>query len=107
VVLFRHHDPLTFTAEQLADLLDASWLWFARSQQHYNSCQQRQQGQAARRPGRQQVQEDSAAAASGEAALWPFFLWNCLPRAGASQFHGHAQVSNGAGCGMGAAPPPN
>ena len=22
----------------------------------------------------------------------PFFLWNCLPRAGASQFHGHAQL---------------
>jgi ATP adenylyltransferase/5',5'''-P-1,P-4-tetraphosphate phosphorylase II len=25
-------------------------------------------------------------------AKWPLFLWNCLPRAGASQFHGHAQV---------------
>ena len=25
-------------------------------------------------------------------AKHPFFLWNCLPRAGASQFHGHAQV---------------
>ena len=23
---------------------------------------------------------------------YPYFLWNCLPRAGASQFHGHAQV---------------
>jgi hypothetical protein len=22
----------------------------------------------------------------------PFFLWNCLPQAGASQFHGHAQL---------------
>ncbi|KAL0045197.1 hypothetical protein WJX82_000372 [Trebouxia sp. C0006] len=25
-------------------------------------------------------------------AKYPFLLWNCLPRAGASQFHGHAQV---------------
>ena len=25
-------------------------------------------------------------------ARYPLILWNCLPRAGASQFHGHLQV---------------
>ena len=25
--------------------------------------------------------------------LWPLLLWNNLPRAGASQFHGHAQTA--------------
>lgn len=25
-------------------------------------------------------------------AVWPLLVWNSLPRAGASQFHGHAQV---------------
>lgn len=25
-------------------------------------------------------------------AKYPLFVWNCLARAGASQFHGHAQV---------------
>ena len=27
-------------------------------------------------------------------AEWPLLVWNCLPRAGASQFHGHAQVKD-------------
>jgi hypothetical protein len=29
----------------------------------------------------------------GDPPLHPFFLWNCGARAGASQFHGHAQVA--------------
>uniref|UniRef100_A0A383VL33 Galactose-1-phosphate uridyl transferase N-terminal domain-containing protein n=1 Tax=Tetradesmus obliquus TaxID=3088 RepID=A0A383VL33_TETOB len=62
VVLFKHHQPLQFSQEQLSDLLDASWLWFQASHQLQPAAGQ------------------------------PFLLWNCLPRAGASQYHGHAQV---------------
>lgn len=29
---------------------------------------------------------------SNPEATFPFFFWNCLSRAGASQFHGHVQV---------------
>lgn len=63
LVLFKHHDPLRFALPQLADLLLAAQGWFDR------------------------------AAASHPSALHPFFLWNCGPRSGASQFHGHAQVA--------------
>jgi hypothetical protein len=70
VVLFRHHDPLAFNAEQLADLVAASHEWMLRSA-------------AAQRAG---------AEAGVREQLHPLFVWNCLPRAGASQFHGHAQV---------------
>lgn len=63
VVLFKHHDPLQFSSGQLADLLRAGQLWF-------EACQRQH----------------------GGAPLHPFYLWNCLPRAGASQYHGHAQV---------------
>jgi galactose-1-phosphate uridylyltransferase len=62
VVLFKHHQPLQFSQEQLSDLLDASWLWFQASHKLQPLADQ------------------------------PFLLWNCLPRAGASQYHGHAQV---------------
>jgi hypothetical protein len=62
VVLFKHHQPLQFSQEQLSDLLDASWLWFQASHKLQPMADQ------------------------------PFLLWNCLPRAGASQYHGHAQV---------------
>jgi hypothetical protein len=66
LALFKHHDPLSFEQPQLSDLLDASWLWF---------CALR---------AAQQPQPSN---------LWPFLLWNALPRAGASQFHGHAQLT--------------
>lgn len=62
IVLFKHHQPLEFSQEALADMLDASWLWFQASHK------------------------------LNPRAVEPFFLWNCLPRAGASQYHGHAQV---------------
>ena len=68
VVAFKHHDPLCFTRNQVADLLNVADGWFA-----------------------------AAAAAEGTgngvaAPLHPLLIWNCLPRAGASQFHGHAQT---------------
>ena len=72
VILFKHHDPLSFNLEQLQDLVNVSHSWFQRA---------------------------AAADAAGTAALGlpprtlhPLLVWNCLPRAGASQFHGHAQV---------------
>ncbi|GLC62276.1 hypothetical protein PLESTB_001865100 [Pleodorina starrii] len=62
LVLFKHHDPLAFSREQLDDFLGVSADWFA------------------------------AAAAAHPDAAHPFFIWNCGPRAGASQFHGHGQL---------------
>jgi hypothetical protein len=62
LVLFKHHPPLQFDQQQVAELLCTAHQWFAASQQAHPE------------------------------AKYPFLLWNCLPRAGASQFHGHAQV---------------
>ncbi|KXZ43867.1 hypothetical protein GPECTOR_78g55 [Gonium pectorale] len=62
LVLFKHHEPLAFTPEQLADFLSVSAGWFA------------------------------AASAAHPDARHPFFIWNCGPRAGASQYHGHGQL---------------
>ena len=62
LVLFKRHHPLHFSLPELADLLLAAEGWFQR------------------------------AAAEHPAAKHPFLLWNCGARAGASQFHGHAQV---------------
>jgi len=64
LVLFKHHEPLQFSEPQLADLLCCGEQWaLATAAAH-------------------------ADAAAGSATL----LWNALPRSGASQFHGHAQV---------------
>ncbi|GAB4820069.1 hypothetical protein N2152v2_007115 [Parachlorella kessleri] len=41
---------------------------------------------------RQQEPPPQHGQAGRRGQLHPLFLWNCLPRAGASQFHGHAQV---------------
>jgi hypothetical protein len=68
VILFRHHDPLSFTLPQLSDLLSVSSGWFSKA------------AAAARHDGWDPT------------SLNPLLVWNCLPRAGASQFHGHAQV---------------
>lgn len=62
LVLFKHHHPLSFNQQHVSELLSTADKWFIASQQAHPE------------------------------AKYPFFLWNCLPRAGASQFHGHAQV---------------
>ncbi|KAL3133900.1 hypothetical protein ABBQ32_008355 [Trebouxia sp. C0010 RCD-2024] len=62
LVLFKHHHPLHFSQQQVSELLSTAAEWFRASH------------------------------ALHPEAHHPFFLWNCLPRAGASQFHGHAQV---------------
>mmetsp|Transcript_40099 Transcript_40099/g.71979 ORF Transcript_40099/g.71979 Transcript_40099/m.71979 type:complete len:394 (-) Transcript_40099:103-1284(-) len=63
LVVFKEHDPLKINLNGVVDLMRCSAEWFRR-----------------------------AAAASVGRPLHPFLLWNCLHRAGASQFHGHAQV---------------
>ena len=64
MVLFKHHDPLAFSEEQLAGLLEASQGWV----------------------------HAAAAAHPEEHPLHPLLIWNALPRSGASQFHGHVQL---------------
>lgn len=67
VVIFDEHDPLAFTEERIADYIETGFAWARR------------------------VHE------TDEEAKYPFFLWNCLWRAGASIIHGHAQVIVGRG----------
>jgi len=62
LVIFKNHNPLEFNLEELSDYLDTSFKWFDMV-----------------------FNED-------ENYKYPFFVWNCLPRAGASQIHGHAQI---------------
>eukprot|EP00195_Chlamydomonas_chlamydogama_P000502 CAMPEP_0202919522 /NCGR_PEP_ID=MMETSP1392-20130828/76056_1 /ASSEMBLY_ACC=CAM_ASM_000868 /TAXON_ID=225041 /ORGANISM="Chlamydomonas chlamydogama, Strain SAG 11-48b" /LENGTH=480 /DNA_ID=CAMNT_0049612915 /DNA_START=177 /DNA_END=1620 /DNA_ORIENTATION=+ len=62
LVLFKHHDPLSFSLEQLADFMTVSDVWFQRSAQEHPD------------------------------ARHGFFIWNALARAGASQYHGHGQL---------------
>ena len=62
VVVFDEHHPLRFTAAQVADYVETAQRW----------------AQAAH-----QTDPD---------ACYPFFLWNCLWRSGASILHGHAQM---------------
>ncbi|KAG2422558.1 hypothetical protein HXX76_015938 [Chlamydomonas incerta] len=66
LVLFKHHDPLAFNRDQLYDFMAVSDGWFAAAA--------------------------AAHGGGGGGALHPFFIWNCGPRAGASQFHGHGQL---------------
>jgi hypothetical protein len=62
VIIFDEHHPLRFTADEVADYLDTAQAWARR-----------------------------AHAADSE-ACYPFLLWNCLWRSGASILHGHAQM---------------
>lgn len=63
VILFDEHHPLRFTAEQVADYLDLAQEWAQAALRH------------------------------DPEACYPFFLWNCLWRSGASILHGHAQMT--------------
>ena len=62
VVIFNDFNPLHFSREQIIDYIDVGWEWAKRAQ--------------AKQPQ----------------AKYFFFMWNCLWRAGASIYHGHAQV---------------
>jgi galactose-1-phosphate uridylyltransferase len=63
VIVFDEHHPLRFTASRVSDYVDTAQEW-AR-----------------------------AAHRADPAACYPFFLWNCLWRSGASIVHGHAQIA--------------
>ncbi|MGQ9599721.1 MAG: hypothetical protein ACUVWZ_09915 [Anaerolineae bacterium] len=63
VLIADEHHPLSFTAELVADYLDVAQQWAAAVHQ------------------------------IDPQACYPFFLWNCLWRSGASIIHGHAQMT--------------
>jgi galactose-1-phosphate uridylyltransferase len=62
VIVFDEHHPLHFSAQQVADYLDTAQRWAQAAHQ------------------------------ADPKACYPFFLWNCLWKAGASILHGHAQM---------------
>lgn len=63
VAIFDRHDPLAIDTDLVADLLSVAGAWAERAH------------------------------AMDDAARYFFLLWNCLPRAGASLIHGHAQMT--------------
>ena len=63
VLVFDQHHPLNFTRERIEDYLQTAWRWFETVHSHDRQ------------------------------AVYPFFLWNCLWRSGASVIHGHAQMA--------------
>jgi len=62
LVIFEDHNPLKFTLDEFDDYLKTSFQWF------------------------------EAVNNNDPQFTYPFFIWNCLPRAGASQVHGHCQI---------------
>ena len=62
LVIFDNHNPLEFTKEEFFDYLATAFSWFAKVEEHNPRLR------------------------------YPFLMWNSLPRAGASQVHGHMQV---------------
>ena len=63
VVIFQQHNPLAWTAAELGDAFTTAARWLAVAHQA--------------RPQ----------------AVYPFIMWNCLPRSGASQIHAHMQAT--------------
>jgi hypothetical protein len=63
VIILPEHDPLAWTADHVADAFETAGRWF------------------------------TAAAKADPAAIYPFMIWNCLPRSGASILHGHMQAA--------------
>ena len=63
LIIFAEHNPLKYGREEILDYLNLAVEWFRRVRR-----------------------EDSN-------AVFPFLLWNCLWRSGASQIHGHLQVA--------------
>lgn len=62
LVIFNNHDPLEFNFMELSDYIETGFKWFERVY------------------------------SKDPRYKFPFFVWNCLSRAGASQVHGHAQI---------------
>lgn len=62
LVIFDEYNPLRFTADQISDYFSLGWEWASKAHHH------------------------------DPAAVYYFFMWNCLWRSGASLLHGHAQM---------------
>lgn len=62
VIFFKRHHPLIFSLDEVSDYIDTGFKWFKKV---YNYDKR---------------------------FKYPFFLWNCLQKAGASQVHSHAQI---------------
>lgn len=65
VVIFDTHNPLTLSEEQICDAFDTARRWLDQAHHAYPH------------------------------ACYPFVMWNCLPRSGASIVHAHLQVALG------------
>ncbi len=63
IVVFNRHNPLKFSLEEFSDYFQTSLRWFKEANK------------------------------VDEKAIYPFFIWNCLWKAGASIIHGHAQIT--------------
>ncbi len=62
LVIFKKHNPLEFNLKEFSDYIETAFKWF------------------------------EMVFKNDEKYCFPFFVWNCLPRAGASLIHGHAQI---------------
>ncbi|UCG49715.1 MAG: hypothetical protein JSU94_08015 [Phycisphaerales bacterium] len=62
LVFFDEHNPLDFGAEEAADYIETGFAWLRKAHEQNSEF------------------------------AYPFFLWNCLDKSGASRVHGHAQV---------------
>ena len=67
LVIFDEPHPLRFDQAQLRDYLDTAWRWMATAHAH------------------------------DPEAIYPLLVWNCLPKSGATQMHGHMQILLGRG----------
>ncbi len=62
VIIFKEHSPFIYDPEKVYDCLNVADEWFKKTNE------------------------------SDGTAIYPFFMWNCLWKAGASIIHGHAQA---------------
>ncbi len=67
LVIFKEHNPLRFSEKELQDYFNTALKWFGKANK------------------------------SNRNAAYPFLLWNCLWRSGASIIHGHMQLALGEG----------
>ena len=63
LVIYNDHYPLEFTSDRIRDYFNVASQWFVKA--HRTNAK----------------------------AIYPFFSWNCLWKAGASIIHGHAQLA--------------
>ena len=67
MLIFNRHNPLEFSREELSDYIEVGFKWFEKARKANKEFE------------------------------YPFFMWNCLGKAGASQVHGHAHLLVGKG----------